>query len=98
MRRLIISDDAYADLEDIGRFIEQDNVDAAILFVKRLKERCHELIPFPGIGRRRDEIEPGYRSIAEGEYVIFYREKPDDIVEILRIVHGKRDLGNVLRK
>lgn len=97
MKRLVISDDAGADLENIGKFIAQENIDAAISFIKRLKERCCDLIPFPGVGRKRDAIERGYRSITEGEYVIFYREKRNDVVEILRIVHGKRDLRKALK-
>ena len=54
------------------------------------------MITFPGVGRKWDEIKPGYRSISEGEYVIFYRLKTDDAVEVMRIVHGKRDLGKAL--
>lgn len=95
MTRIIISQDAAADLRDIGDFIAQDNLDAAISFVERLKRRCNELVPFPGVGRKRDEIKPGYRSVAEGDYVIFYRSTDDDAVEIMRIVNGKRDLGKI---
>ena len=96
MKLLIISDDAEADLEYIGKYIAQDNLDAAISFVKQLKRRCNELVPFPGVGRKLDEIGLGFRSVAEGEYVIFYRVTVDDNIEILRIVHGKRDLGKAL--
>lgn len=96
MTRLIISPEASADLQEIGDFIARDNLEAAISFVILLNQRCNALVPFPGVGRKRDEIKVGYRSISEGEYIIFYRLKTDEVVEVMRIVHGKRDLGKAL--
>lgn len=40
----------------------------------------------------RDEIKPGLRSVAEGDYVIFYRIEDQDRIAILRLVHAKRDI------
>ena len=97
MKELIISDYAEADLVDIGKYIAQDNHDAAISFIKRLKQRCNELLPFPGVGRKRDEIQPGFRSVTEGNYVIFYRVK-GEAVEIMRIFEGTRIWARCLRK
>jgi plasmid stabilization system protein ParE len=49
---------------------------------------------FPRIGRSREEdLGPGYRSLAVGEYVIVYCvEDEDEDALILRVVHGRRDL------
>ena len=41
--------------------------------------------------RERPEIKPGYRSMAEGKHVIFYRVGESGI-EILRILHGRMDI------
>jgi toxin ParE1/3/4 len=60
--RLTFSPDADADLEEIGDFIAEDNPDAAIAFVQRLRRRCHDLLTFPAVGRKRDEIRTGYRN------------------------------------
>lgn len=94
MIRLSFSERALLDLEEIHDYIADDNVTAALNFINRLKSRCSELTSFPGIGRKREEIKTGYRSICEGEYVIFYRLKIADEIEIVRVVHGKRDLSN----
>ncbi|MGH9547924.1 MAG: type II toxin-antitoxin system RelE/ParE family toxin, partial [Terriglobales bacterium] len=40
MIKLIFSPRAENDLQDIGDFIAQDNLDAAISFVERLRQRC----------------------------------------------------------
>lgn len=90
--KVIISDDASADLEDIGDFIAQDNPDAAISFVRRLRSRCSDLSQFPDSGRKREEFRRGLRSVTEGDYVIFYRTLDADVLVIMRIIHGKRDL------
>ena len=92
--KVILSSDALADLQEIGDFIAQDNLDAAISFVARLKTRCFDLGTFPNAGRKPEEIGPGYRSVAEGDYVIFYRIRPDAL-EVLHVLHGKRDLSKI---
>jgi toxin ParE1/3/4 len=46
---------------------------------------------WPEAGRAREEIAPDVRSIAVGWYVIFYRDAAD-FVQILRVLHGRRDL------
>jgi len=93
--RLEFSPDADRDLEEIGDFIAEDNPDAAIAFVQRLRRRCHDLLTFPFAGRKRDEIRTGYRSVVEGEYTIFYRmARPDELI-IIHVIHAKRDLSSI---
>jgi toxin ParE1/3/4 len=95
--KLIISTKAAADLQEIEEYIGADNPAAAANFVAGLTERCKELIRFPGLGRKREEVEPGYRSVTEGDYVIFYLVPAADRIEIVRVIHGKRDLGGALK-
>lgn len=64
-------------------------------FIKRLRHRCNELAQSPGIGRRRDEIKRGYRSVSEGDYLIFYSISDEQTLEIVRVIHAKRDLDNI---
>lgn len=95
--KIVFSPESRQDLREIFNYIAKDNLDAAIAFVRRLKQRCVDLAPMPNVGKNREEIARGYRSITEGDYVIFYRLQPE-IVEILHVVHGKRDLSKVLSK
>ncbi len=46
----LFSDRALLDLEEIHDYIADDNVDAALGFINRLRDRCGELAMFPGIG------------------------------------------------
>lgn len=95
--KVILSPGALANLQEIGDFIRRDNLDAAASFVARLKVRCFELGTFPNTGRKRDDLKPGYRSVAEGDYLIFFQVY-ENTVEILHVIHGKRDLGNALKE
>lgn len=67
-----------------------------------LEERVNSLIPSPRMGVRRPEIAPSTRILVEGVYLILYETHPDtdqgplETIEIVRIVHGHRDLSRVL--
>ena len=49
----------------------------------------------PGIGRRRDELKPGLRSIPEGNYRIYYNQGRGK-VNIVTIRHAARQEKNFL--
>lgn len=85
---------AQEDLTEIGDYISKDNPSAALNFINRIKERCTALTNCPGTGRKRDEIIQNLRSATEGDYVIFYHAITDGI-EILRIIHSKRDINKI---
>ena len=95
-KRLIIAPSAIRDLQEIHDYIANDNVDAASRWIDMLYGRFDLLCHQPGMGRKRDEVIAGFRSVTEGDYVIFYQPMPDDALEIKRIMHAKRDLGKAL--
>jgi toxin ParE1/3/4 len=47
------------------------------------------------MGRSRDDLRPGLRSFAVGEYVIVHTIEHED-VEILRVFHGRQDIEGQL--
>lgn len=96
MSRLKFTRLARLDLRGIGFYIAQDNIQNAIAFVDRLEARCAKLSESPGTGRKREELGQNVRSATEGDYVIYYRVLGKSSIEILRIVHGKRDQGKII--
>lgn len=95
--KVVLSAGALADLQGIGDYIAKDNLGAAESFVARLKSRCFDLGTFPNVGTKRDDIRAGYRSIAEGNYVIYYRVRPE-VVEIMHVLHGAQDAKKVIEQ
>jgi len=93
--KLLVTAQAASDLDEIENYIGADNPRAAVNFISQITENFGLLADNPGIGRRRDDIIPGLRSISEGNHLIFYRTR-QDVVEILRILHGARDVDELL--
>ncbi len=97
-RRLIFRPAAETDLESIYEFIARDSPVNAIEFVRRIRERCSELIVFPERGAPRDDLEQGLRTLAfEGRVLIAFHVRPDE-VEIARILYGGRDVQRIFKR
>ncbi len=90
-RKLIISDEAASDLDDIWDFIAADSPTKADRFIDQLYRKCIDISELDGIGRRRDELSAGLLSIPHKKYIIFF-EREKSSVNIVRILRGSRDL------
>jgi len=86
---------ALSDLAEIWDYIADDSEERADGFVALIDARFHALAKNPKIGRRRDELAVGLRSLPVGRYVVFYTPVPDG-VEIIRVLHSARDLETLL--
>ena len=94
MRRLRISKAAQGDLESIFRYVTAESTSLAIgqRLVDQLTLRCRKLASLPGtLGRARPELGPGVRSFPVGNYLIFLRYDPNEMV-VLNVLHGNRDV------
>jgi toxin ParE1/3/4 len=88
---------AEADLEAILDYLLRTNPAAAERYTTDFDNKGQVLARFPEIGHLRPEIAPNIRSTLVWPYVIFYRVE-GDIVQIIRILHGKRDLRRIMKK
>jgi toxin ParE1/3/4 len=78
------SEQAENDVAEIATYIGRNNPNSAALFIVALEKRCAQLGLRPLLGRSRDEIAAGLRSITLRRYVIFYR-LAEDGAEIVRV-------------
>jgi toxin ParE1/3/4 len=92
--KLRISPRARSDLIEIWSYIADDSVKNADAFIDKLHETMQLLAGKPGSGRHREELAPGMQSFPFGRYVIFYRVV-SEAVEIVRVLHGARDIGSI---
>ena len=95
MPKILVSDFALYDLEDIWSYIAEDNTKAADALYNKIQEKFHKLAEAPQIGRNRPEIGEGIRSFPIGNYVVFYRIVSEGVY-ISRVLHGKRDILTTL--
>ncbi|MSR58851.1 MAG: type II toxin-antitoxin system RelE/ParE family toxin [Planctomycetaceae bacterium] len=85
---------ARRDLIEIFEYISRDKPGAASRLVDRLESKCVSLATNPDVGFRRDELAVGLRVWPVESWLIFYRLVDSDI-EIVRVVHGARDLPHL---
>lgn len=82
------------DLIEIWLYIAQDSLVAADRVLDELEQRFTMLADNPKIGRYRPDIAPELRYFISGKYLILYKTVSDG-VQIVRVIHGARDLLNV---
>lgn len=89
------------DLSDLATYIAEGDLEAAERFLVAAEETFKLLGEMPGIGKVREcfnsnLVEVRQRAIKGfRNYLIFYRPL-DGGVEILRVVHGARDIEAIL--
>jgi toxin ParE1/3/4 len=88
---VVFSPAAEADLDDIWLNIALENPAAADRLIDAVRERAGQLSEFPELGRSRPDIAEAARSLNVGNYLILYRIVTRT-VEVVRVVHGARDL------
>ena len=86
---------AATDLEEIWTYVARGsgNPDTACRLIASINDRILLIGSHPYAGRSRsDDLGPGRRSFAVGEYVIVYSVRERDVL-VLRIIHGRRNLA-----
>ena len=91
MSRVTRRPHAEADILEIWGYIAEDSVVVADRWVDKLDEKFALWATQPMMGRARDELSPGIRSLAFGRYVVFFQPLPDGI-DVVRVLHGSRDI------
>ena len=91
MARVTRRPEAETDVIEIWGYIADESAAEADRWVDRLDERLQLWATQPMIGRARDELAPGLRSMSFGRYVVFFAPIHDGI-DIVRVLHGSRDI------
>lgn len=91
-----LSPEADRDLEDIFDYTEREfGIDQAIEYLSGFEGMFTKLVHNPELGKEREEIREGLRSLLKEKHVVFYRILGNRI-RIVRILHGSRDLRTFL--
>ncbi|HAT15406.1 MAG TPA: type II toxin-antitoxin system RelE/ParE family toxin [Microcoleaceae bacterium UBA11344] len=91
MNRYIIAPSASRDLNEIIDYFARLNVERGERLIAAFEKKCHNLINFPMIGRSYEEIRADLRGVPLDGYIILYQVTANTL-EILRVVHGSRNL------
>jgi plasmid stabilization system protein ParE len=100
VRRLRYLASARRDISDIYHYIESrtESSVTAQRFVDRLRAQCRHIAALPStLGRPRPELGKDLRTFPFQGYLIVLRYA-DDVLEIVDIVEGHRDIKAIIRK
>ncbi len=87
--------ESESDLDDIAEYISRDSMYYASSFVQEILDAGNSLKVFPKRGRIVPEInDENIRELFIKEYRLIYQIEKEE-VNILGIVHGRRDLRNI---
>ncbi len=87
--------EAGNDLAAIWEHVASNNMSAADRILDTIETSCDRLRDFPHMGPSREDLRPGLRMLVLTEYVVLYRSL-EDRIQIVRVVHGRRDLDALL--
>ncbi len=95
MVKVIWTESALSDLNDIGEFIAKDSVRYAELTVSKLFESADILETHPKAGKKVPELNSNsFRELIRGSYRIIYCLVDEVHIEILTVHRSSRLLGN----
>ena len=96
MLPVVRTDHAEIDLAEILDHLDERNPQTAERLATAIDDRSKLLSQLPLLGRTREELGPGLRSLVVEQYVLFYRVTAT-AVQVLRILHGARDIDTIMR-
>lgn len=86
---------AVEDLTGIWEYtIEKWSELQADRYYNLLLDACQDIANNPELGRNYDGITNDLFGLKTSQYIIFYRKRMDQPIEITRILHGQMDLKN----
>lgn len=85
-----VAPEAVSDLKDIGRYIARDNPERAVSYVRELRAKMQKIGENPKGYAIRDDLSTSLRSAPYQSYLIFFQIEQDDVVRIMRVIHGAR--------
>ncbi|WP_434721715.1 type II toxin-antitoxin system RelE/ParE family toxin [Mesorhizobium sp. RIZ17] len=92
---------ARVDLIDIYVTIGSESTRAADRYYDWIEDRALQLADQPRLGVRRPDIRAATRMLVAAPFVLLYETIPDtdngpvELVEIIRVVDGRRDLSRL---
>jgi toxin ParE1/3/4 len=103
MMQPIYSTRALLDMDSIAEHIQQNSPRSALRFLEAVEATAERLLTFPEFGALFETSEPALLELRVclvtgfKKYLLFYRIRSDGI-HVERVVHGARDLANILKE
>lgn len=96
-RRYVLTPSAQADLEQIWDYTcVHWGEDQAERYVRDIQHAIELVVDNPQMGRACDEVRPGYRRHSVRSHGLYYRQRSDDTIIVVRVLHKHMDVDQHL--
>jgi toxin ParE1/3/4 len=96
MANLLFSPKANADLDQIWHYSAKNWGELrAETYLRSIFEAAERLKDNPRLGRSREDVRRGYRSLIIGSHLIFYQLN-QETVTVIRILHQRMDVNAII--
>ncbi|MEQ8547243.1 MAG: type II toxin-antitoxin system RelE/ParE family toxin [Cyclobacteriaceae bacterium] len=97
MAKVILRQEAIDDLKSIWDYtFEKWSEKQADRYYTSIKIACSVVGESPDIGKKYDGISKNLLGLQSGKHIIFYEKQSSDRIEIIRILHERMDLKNII--
>jgi toxin ParE1/3/4 len=88
---------AERDIENILLYSERNwGFDQRETYAVAITQALDLLRDHPKLGRQHEGLFPGCRSVRVEQHVLYYHQPRSNLIEIVRVLHGRQDpTGNV---
>ena len=90
-----LSPEAEEYLRTIWEYLSHHNETAAEKLFSHFGYRFHQLTEYPKLGNPRNNWRQGLRGLTSEGYMIVYQVVSDEKLEIVRVLHGARDIDSI---
>lgn len=99
MKRVRLALAARGDISEGSRYIARDSPQASLRWQQRLQAAFKRLAEHPGSGHPRPNLADNaeLRFWRVDRYLVVYRCRPNNELQILRVLHGSRDIAGLLQ-
>lgn len=96
--KLKVSQAATVDLEGIWSYtVEHWSVEQADTYLNAILDAFEDIVHSPAIGKDFGHVREGYLGLKVASHIVFYRfDRDAQVIEIIRVLHGRMDLENRL--
>lgn len=99
MAKVILRQEAIDDLNEIWDYtFEEWSEKQADKYYAALEFACMQIGKNPELGKEYDGITNNLLGLRTGKHIIFYQIIAKDEIEVIRILHERMDIKNLLKK
>jgi toxin ParE1/3/4 len=94
-----LTPEADRDVEEISLHTEHTwGQERSFIYTSAITQTVGMLRDHPQLGRQRDDIFPGCRSVQVGQHIVYYHQPQADRISVVRVLHQRQNASTRVRE